>query len=387
MRRRPWLKTMLVLRRLLPIDSTSTTVPSDANVGGTVDLTGETENEKIAERNAKSSIELQREESKSLLEKYLAELNIVHQDRDFVKDFNEAKLKDIQNCILLHFPELTTESKRKRGATKRSSYSKILKANALPLLREVGGLSAEKYGENVMQEDKVHEQVIATSDMQKLHEQWGSGLFSSEKDVWKAIENAIAIELQCEPQLKSHIRQYVKENALLSSEPTRKGWIMFNETDTGHDCVPIQYIEPRKLATFKSVERLPSDMNVVPHDVTRLCGYEAYLLLNRAVKEGLVSKKVFLEKEDEESLFLHLAGFIVSDAFANDESAENQLVDAWQKDGIQIDDLVNRTRVQALKSPSLSLSNWLWMSCNVKLRNLPSNTSQKNLPYPLVRNL
>ena len=59
----------------------------------------------------------------------MAELNTVHQDRDVVKDFNEAKLKDIQNCILLHFPELTTESKRKRGAAKRSSYSKILKAN------------------------------------------------------------------------------------------------------------------------------------------------------------------------------------------------------------------------------------------------------------------
>ena len=330
-----------------PIDSTS--VPSGANAGTTVDLTDETEQEKLAERNAKRSIELQREESKALLEKYLAELNIVHQDRDVVKDFNEAKLKDIQNCILLHFPELTTESKRKRGAAKRSSYSKILKANALPLLREVGGLSAAKYGENVMQEDKVHEQVIATSDMQKAHEQWGSGLFSSEKDVWKAIENAIAIELQCEPNLKSHVRQYVKENAFLSSEPTRKGWILFNETDTGHDCVPVQYIQARKLSTFQSVDRLPRDVNAVPHDVTRLCGYEAYLLLNRAVKEGLVSKKVFLEKEDEENLFLHLAGLIVSDAFAEGDLAEKQLVDAWQKDGIQIDDLVNRTRVQALK--------------------------------------
>ena len=57
----------------------------------------------------------------------------------------------------------------------------------------------------------MHEQLIATSDMQKAHEQWGSGLFSSEKDVWKAIENAIAIELQCEPNLKSHVRQYVKK--------------------------------------------------------------------------------------------------------------------------------------------------------------------------------
>ena len=113
--------------------------------------------------------------------------------------------------------------------------------------------------------------------------------------------------------------------------------------------MPVQYIQARKLLTFQSVDRLPRDVNVVPHDVTRLCGYEAYLLLNRAVKEGLVSKKVFLEKEKEEELFLHLAIFIVSDAFANGDSAEKQLIDAWQKDGIQIDDLVNRTRVQALK--------------------------------------
>ena len=112
-----------------PIDSIS--VPSSTNVGTTVDLTDEAEQEKIAERNAQRSIELQREESKALLEKYLAELNTVHQDRDAVKDFNEAKLKDIQNCILLHFPGLTTESKRKRGAAKRSSYSKNVKGERI----------------------------------------------------------------------------------------------------------------------------------------------------------------------------------------------------------------------------------------------------------------
>ena len=149
----PSLKTMLALRRIL-LQLIPFQCPLHANIGTTVDLTDEAEQEKIAERNAKRSIELQREESKALLEKYLAELNTVHQDRDAVKDFNEAKLKDIQNCILLHFSGLTTESKRKRGAAKRSSYSKMLKANALPLLREVGGLSAAKYGENVIQEDK-----------------------------------------------------------------------------------------------------------------------------------------------------------------------------------------------------------------------------------------
>ena len=35
----------------------------------------------------------------------------------------------------------------------------------------------------------------------------------------------------------------------------------------------------------------------------------------------------------------YILQIIVSDAFANGDSAEKQLVDAWQKDGIQIDDL------------------------------------------------
>ena len=185
----------------------------------------------------------------------------------------------------------------------------------------------------------------------------GKWSISSEKRFWKVIENAIAIELQCEPKLKSYVRQYVKEkHAFLSSEPTRKGWIMFNETDTGHDCVPVQYIQARKLSTFQSVDRLPRDVNVVPHDVTRLC-VRGVFTTQSSRKEGLVSKKVFLEKEKEEELFLHLAIFIVSDAFANGDSAEKQLIDAWQKDGIQIDDLVNRTRVQALKRSVTKLVN------------------------------
>lgn len=85
------------------------------------------------------------------------------------------------------------------------------------------------------------------------------------------------------------------------------------------------------------------------NDIVGLCGYEAYLLIEPAARDGLVKKTVEVEKNDIEDLFLSLAVLIVTENFTNFDNAQAQLEDAWQGEGTQIDDLVERTRVLALK--------------------------------------
>ena len=97
-----------------------------------------------------------------------------------MKDFNEEKLRNIQNWISIQFPEMTTESKKKRGAGRKNDYAKALKARMLPLLREIGGLTATQFGENVNVEHRVNVPLSSNSDMQVAHRVWGNGRFKGE---------------------------------------------------------------------------------------------------------------------------------------------------------------------------------------------------------------
>ena len=78
----------------------------------------------------------------------------------------------------------------------------------------------------------------------------------------------------------------MEEHAVLSTEPTKKGWPMFNEIDKGHDYIPIQYVQGKKLSDFTS--NSTGGVYDFPSDVKALCGYEAYLLIERASREGFI---------------------------------------------------------------------------------------------------
>ena len=164
-------------------------------------------------------------------------------------------MRNIQNWISIQFPEMTTESKKKRGAGRKNDYAKALKARMLPLLREIGGLTATQFGENVNVEHRVNVPLSSNSDMQVAHRVWGNGRFKGEKaeaELWKALQKSLAYEIQNEPQFRSFVKKFVEEHAVLSTEPTKKGWPMFNEIDKGHDYIPIQYVQGKKLSDFTS---------------------------------------------------------------------------------------------------------------------------------------
>ena len=262
-----------------------------------------------------------KEENLALIDSHLELLDGVN--RENVEFFTEDLLRDMKDFLLLHFPEYQPDNQRRR-ASKRSEFTKAMKAHLLPVARGVVGMTAFEFAENLETDVRYHKPKPFPQNFEDEEhvKHWGDGGFVSQTDLWQVTTSAFGCELAQEPKVKQYIRKFVEEHAVITVAPTAKGYKVCTETDPGHMCKSVMAFRERKLCDLFAGKDNKMRYQF-PEGVSDLREHEAYLLILRGHVEGLLTYDVSVPTHEMVKLFQRFCSLLLSEPLCDTTNQKN----------------------------------------------------------------